>query len=89
MVQAQWKGFNVADLLAVVGGGSLLLGFCLLACPLMMVYMAWGMRRRQRNPYARPGTEAPGEDKDAELGRLRAEIDQLKVGDRASERRTV
>lgn len=68
----------MADVLAVVGGGSLLLGLCVLGCPLMMGVMMWGMRRGS-SPQQAPDASVADPGKQAELARLRAEIDQLKA----------
>ena len=69
------------DVLAVLGGSSLLLGLCVLACPLMMVVMMRGMRGGTSSSQQTHDAPAPDPD-EAELARLRAEIDQLKAADR-------
>ncbi len=70
------------DVLAVLGGSSLLLGLCVLACPLMMVVMMRGMRGGTSSSQQTHDAPAPDPDEQAELARLRAEIDQLKAADR-------
>lgn len=74
----------MTDVLAVAGGSSgLLLGLCVLACPVIMGAMMWGMRRGgggSQQPPAAPMADRADPAKQAELARLRAEIDQLKAG---------
>lgn len=67
----------MADVFAV-GGGSLLLGLCVLACPLMMGAMMWGMRRASRRQQP-PDAPMADPSNRAELAHLRAEMDQLKA----------
>lgn len=68
----------MAAVFAVLGGGSLLIGLCVLACPLIMGAMMWGMRRG--SSASQQASDAPAAEpaRQAELARLRAEIDQLK-----------
>ncbi|MDA8355573.1 MAG: DUF2933 domain-containing protein [Actinomycetota bacterium] len=69
----------MADVLAVIGGGSSLLILCVLACPLMMGVMMWGMRRGGNASQQPPSVPMADPAKAAELARLRSEIDQLKA----------
>lgn len=69
----------MADVLAVLGGGSLLIGLCVLACPLMMGAMLWGMRRGPGASQHAPDAPAADPTEQAELARLRFEIGQLKA----------
>jgi hypothetical protein len=78
----------VPDVLAVLGGSSLLLGVCLLACPLMMVLMMRGMRGGSGGSQQLHDSPAPDPEKQAELARLRAEINQLKAADRDRDERS-
>ncbi|MHB1865580.1 MAG: hypothetical protein ACYCPS_05510 [Candidatus Saccharimonadales bacterium] len=70
----------MTDVLAVAGGSSgLLLGLCVLACPVIMGAMMWGMRRGGGGSPQPPTDSTADPAKQAELARLRAEIDQLKA----------
>lgn len=71
------------ELSALIGPG-LLYGLAALACPVGMGAMMWFMMRggRAGQPMGQPQTPAgsgPEPGKEAELARLRAEIDQLKA----------
>lgn len=71
----------MTNLLAVIGGGSLLIGLCALACPVGMGVMMWMMNRGGSRPQQTPPEGMPDPEKTAELARLRAEIDQLKAAE--------
>ena len=83
---------NVLIGLAIVAGGVLLIApgafasvlplLVVAICPLSMVLMMRGMNRDkscQTNSASTPSTVSTASDTDAELIRLRAEIDQLKA----------
>ena len=69
----------MTDVLAVIGGGGSLLLLCVLACPVIMGAMMWGMRRGGGGSPQPPTDSIADPVKQAELVRLRAEIDQLKA----------
>src|SRR5438552_18909259 len=80
---------NVLIGLAVVAGGVLLIApgafasllplLVVAICPLSMVFMMRGMNRGKSCETTSASSAAPAVDTDAELTRLRAEIDQLKA----------
>lgn len=69
--------------------GAALPALVLLACPLSMVAMMWGMNRRGHS--TEDSSSAPAEstatDTDLELARLRAELDQFKAEKATSQSR--
>ncbi|MDA8283231.1 MAG: hypothetical protein M0Z42_08050 [Actinomycetota bacterium] len=73
----------MTDVLAVVGigGSGLLVGLCVVACPVIMGAMMWKMNRGMSSPQQPSSAPMVDPAKQAELARLRAEIDQLKAGD--------
>lgn len=61
--------------------GAALPALVLLACPLSMVAMMWGMNRpgHSKEDSSSAPTPSTAADTDLELARLRAELDQLKA----------
>ena len=78
----------MTGVLAVFGGSSgLLLGLCVLACPVIMGAMMWGMRRGGSGSPQPPTDSRAEPAKQAELARLRSEIDQLKAAEADTDER--
>jgi hypothetical protein len=62
---------------------ELLYSLPLLACPVGMGLMMWFMMRGKKNPQ--PRTETPDAGTDAQIASLRAELDQVRAGQRDRE----
>jgi hypothetical protein len=61
---------------------ELLYSLPLLACPVGMGLMMWFMMRGKKEPQPRTGAPSPDAGTDAQIASLRAELDQLRAGQR-------